>query len=162
MRPEPQQRVISGKGYELKDHLGNVRVVVKDVKEPVNINLRTQFTTYYREISDYYPFGMLMDGRNWQSSTERYGYNGMEQDDYLKENGPLLGQATPLADCVCFPPLVRWEIKQGNSYTTEFRELDTRIGRWWSLDPVFKEWESPYAGFGNKKFAILFLFCSLV
>jgi hypothetical protein len=68
--------------YELKDHLGNVRVVVSDVKEPVDPNTRTQFTTYYKEISDYYPFGMLMEGRNWQSSDERYGYNGMEQDDY--------------------------------------------------------------------------------
>ncbi|MEO6882417.1 MAG: hypothetical protein ABI199_00180 [Bacteroidia bacterium] len=38
----------------------------------------------------------------------------------------------------------------GNAYTTEFRELDTRLGgRWWSLDPKGKAWESPYVGFGD-------------
>jgi hypothetical protein len=72
------------------------------------------------------------------------------RDPVFKEwESPYASFATPLADCVCFPPLVRWEIKQGNSYTTEFRELDTRIGRWWSRDPVFKEWESSYAGFAT-------------
>jgi len=123
MRPEPQVRKLTEKYYELKDHLGNVRVVVKDVKEPVNINLRTQFTTYYREISDYYPFGMLMEGRNWQSGAERYGFNGMEQDDYLKENNTFLPSN---------PNYKPTGI--GNSYTTEFRELDTRIGCWWSRE----------------------------
>jgi len=56
----------------------------------MELNTRTQFYTHYQEISDYYPFGMLMEGRNWQSQDERYGYNGMEQDDYLKENNQYL------------------------------------------------------------------------
>jgi RHS repeat-associated protein len=41
----------------------------------------------------------------------RFGYQGSEKDNELKG--------------------------QGNSYTTEFRQLDPRLGRWLSVDPVF-------------------------
>jgi RHS repeat-associated protein len=44
------------------------------------------------------------------------------------------------------------EVKgEGNSYTTEFRQYDPRVGRWLSLDPLFKNfpWQSPYVGFDN-------------
>lgn len=37
----------------------------------------------------------------------------------------------------------------GKSYTTEFREYNTDIGRWWSLDPKPTASESWYAGMGN-------------
>jgi hypothetical protein len=37
----------------------------------------------------------------------------------------------------------------GNSYTTFFRELDTRLGRWWAVDPQATAWESTYASMGN-------------
>jgi RHS repeat-associated protein len=55
----------------------------------------------------------------------RYGYNGMEKDDEAKNNG--------------------------NSYTTEFRQYDPRLGRWLSLDPKmaeFPQW-SPYVAFND-------------
>lgn len=48
-----------------------------------------------------------MPGRQITSSDYRYGFNGMENDP---------------------------EISNGN-YTTHFRALDTRIGRWWTVDP---------------------------
>lgn len=40
----------------------------------------------------------------------------------------------------------------GNSYTTEFRQYDPRIGRWLSPDPLQKQlpWESPYVAMDNK------------
>jgi RHS repeat-associated protein len=42
------------------------------------------------------------------------------------------------------------EIKgEGNSYTTEFRQYDPRVGRWLTVDPVVKYNESPYASFAN-------------
>ena len=67
---------------------------------------------------------MLMQGRHWENSHwERFGYNGMEKDDEIKG--------------------------KGNSYTTEFRMYDSRLCRWLSTDPIFHEWESPYAGMGN-------------
>ena len=39
----------------------------------------------------------------------------------------------------------------GNQYTTEFRQLDPRIGRWFSLDPLMAKYptESPFNGFSN-------------
>jgi RHS repeat-associated protein len=55
----------------------------------------------------YYPFGMIMPGRSG-GEDYRYGFNGMEKDD----------EGT------------------GNHYVTEFRHLDVRLGRWFSLDPV--------------------------
>ena len=53
----------------------------------------------------------------------RYGFNGMQKDDEVAG--------------------------QGNSYTAEFWQYDSRLGRRWNLDPVFKEHESPYTCFAN-------------
>ncbi len=53
----------------------------------------------------------------------RYAFNGMEKDDEVKGSG--------------------------NSYTTEFRQYDPRIGRWMSLDPVTHHHFSPYSAFDN-------------
>ena len=41
---------------------------------------------------------------------------------------------------------------EGNSYTTEFRQYDPRIGRWLSPDPLQKQlpWQSPYVAMDNK------------
>ena len=38
---------------------------------------------------------------------------------------------------------------QGNSYTTEFRQYDPRVGRWLTIDPKMNSWESPYVGLAN-------------
>lgn len=40
---------------------------------------------------------------------------------------------------------------KGNSYTTEFRQYDPRLGRWLSLDPLMAKFpnQSPYASFNN-------------
>lgn len=55
----------------------------------------------------------------------RYAYNGMEVDNEVSGNG--------------------------NSYTTEFRQYDPRLGRWKSLDPLMASfpWLSPYCAFDN-------------
>jgi len=70
----------------------------------------------------------LFNGGNWVVSKKdenlyRYGYQGSEKDDEVKG--------------------------QGNSYTTRFRQLDPRIGRWLSIDPKATAWESPYVSMGN-------------
>jgi len=58
-------------------------------------------------------------------SAYRYGFNGLEKDDEIKG--------------------------RGNSYTTEFRQYDTRLGRWTSLDPLMAKFPhtSPYVAFAN-------------
>jgi len=66
-----------------------------------------------------------LDGRT-VSDGYRYGYQGSEKDNETKGNG--------------------------NSYTTEFRQLDPRLGRWLSVDPLakdFLEW-SPFNFVMNK------------
>jgi len=43
----------------------------------------------------------------------------------------------------------------GNSNTAEFWQYDSRLGRRWNVDPVVKEWESPYLTYsGNPIFFI--------
>jgi RHS repeat-associated protein len=42
------------------------------------------------------------------------------------------------------------EVKDsGNSYSTEFRQYDPRIGKWFSIDPKMSAWESPYVSMVN-------------
>ena len=56
---------------------------------------------------------------------DRYLFQGQEMDDEVKG--------------------------EGNSYTTEFRQYDPRLGRWMSLDPLMANfpWQSPYCAFDN-------------
>jgi RHS repeat-associated protein len=72
---------------------------------------------------DYSPFGVSLDGRTVEGDFYRRGFNGMEKDDDLKGDG--------------------------NSYTTEFRQLDPRVGRWLSVDPIMKPHLSPYNSMSN-------------
>jgi len=75
--------------------------------------------------SDYQVFGMQMPGRNGNTGDYRYGYQGSEKDDEVKG--------------------------EGNSYTTHFRQLDPRVGRWLSIDPKASSmpWQSPYISMDN-------------
>ncbi|NOQ72871.1 MAG: hypothetical protein GQ574_12750 [Crocinitomix sp.] len=72
--------------------------------------------------TEYYPYGMVLRSES-DGGNYRYGYQGSEKDDEIKGNG--------------------------NSYTTYFRQLDPRIGRWLSIDPKATSWESPYVSMGN-------------
>ncbi|MCR9254448.1 MAG: hypothetical protein NXI20_28800, partial [bacterium] len=118
------QNTLGERSYEVTNHLGNVLAVITDRNTVVD-------STYEAVVimtSDYYPFGMVMPGRNWTASgaeAYRYAYNGMEQDNEVSGNG--------------------------NSYTTEFRQYDPRLGRWKSLDPLMKQFPylSPYCAFDN-------------
>ena len=65
---------------------------------------------------------MEMAGRGF-SGSYRFGYQGSEKDNEVSG--------------------------EGNSYTTEFRQLDPRLGRWFSVDPVFQPWQSPYTSMDN-------------
>ncbi len=45
---------------------------------------------------------------------------------------------------------------EGNEYSTEFRQYDARLGKWLSIDPLFRNfpWQSPYAAFDNNPILI--------
>jgi RHS repeat-associated protein len=74
------------------------------------------------------PFGVELKGRNLKKNNAknyRYSFNGMEADDQVKGDG--------------------------NSYTTEYRINDPRLGRWLSVDPEAEQMpdESTYTSMGN-------------
>jgi RHS repeat-associated protein len=82
-----------------------------------------EFESDLQSYSDYYPFGMQMPGRNGGNNDYRYGYQGSESDNEVKG--------------------------QSNSYTTHFRQLDPRLGRWLTIDPKATPFESPYTSMAN-------------
>ena len=78
-----------------------------------------------RTCSDYSPFGVELDGRT-VSGGYRFGFQGSEKDNEFKGDG--------------------------NSYTTEFRQLDPRLGRWLSVDALYyksPDWTPYRFGFNN-------------
>jgi len=83
-----------------------------------------------RTCSDYSPFGVELDGRTVSNYRYRFGYQGSEKDNEFKGDG--------------------------NSYTTEFRQLDPRLCRWLCVDPKSKEtpFESPYASMNNSPISL--------
>lgn len=111
-------RTIGNKMYELKDHLGNVRTVVTDRK----LYDGTNYTAQIVSVADYYPYGMQMPGRQQTSDVYRYGFQGQEKDDEVK-NG------------------------EGNSVNYKYRMHDPRIGRFFAEDPLKAKYphNSPYA-----------------
>lgn len=77
---------------------------------------------------DYSPFGMVIPGRNWTAASATVyslGYQGSISIDEISGTS--------------------------NCYSTFFRELDPRLGRWWSIDPEIQQspWESPYMSMGS-------------
>jgi RHS repeat-associated protein len=110
------------KVYELKNHLGNVLAVVSDVKLGVSTS---SLVDYYIgdvvEMTDYEPFGMQLASRHWVSgSGYRFGFNGKESDD--EWNG------------------------EGNMVDFGARVYDSRLGRWFAIDPFVQDYpsHSPY------------------
>jgi RHS repeat-associated protein len=72
-----------------------------------------------------------MPGRNYNSNTYRYGFNGKENDDEVKGSD--------------------------NSYDFGARIYDSRIGRWLSLDPLQSKYPalSPYHSFANSPILVV-------
>jgi RHS repeat-associated protein len=119
---------IGKKGYELSNHLGSVITVVSDKVIPhSNGSTVDYWLADILQSTDYSPFGVLLSNRTLSKSgvTDfvRFGYQGSEMDNELKDGG--------------------------NSYTTEYRQLDPRLGRWFSSDPVFQPHQSPYNSMDN-------------
>lgn len=79
--------------------------------------------------NDYYPFGSLVPNRHGSADDYRYGFQGQEKDDEVKG--------------------------EGNSLNYTHRMLDTRIGRFFSTDPLEKKypWNSSFAFAENSPIA---------
>jgi RHS repeat-associated protein len=119
----------------MKNHLGNVLLVVTDLKLGQEIGSADDTTDYYLPevvaANDYYPFGMPMSFRTWQGGTYRYGFNGKEAD------GEWSGE--------------------GNSYDFGARMYEGRLGRWMSVDPYLREYPSisSFSAFGCSPITIV-------
>jgi len=114
-------RTIAFKEYELKDHLGNVTVVVDDYKTPKNpLNLSQGYTASFSSYTNYYAFGMMQPGRNSNPTNYRFGFNGKENDNEVKG--------------------------VGNQQDYGFRIYDPRIAKFLSVDPITKDYPelTPY------------------
>jgi RHS repeat-associated protein len=111
------------KRYFLTNHLGTVNATITDRK------IYNTTDHYYEPVivmyAETYCFGFLMPNRSFNLEESRYLLHGMEYDSEVSGTG--------------------------NSYTTEFRQFDPRLGRWKSLDPLMHmfPWMSPYVAFDN-------------
>jgi hypothetical protein len=75
--------------------------------------------------SHHTSFGSLIENRSWNAgSGYRYGFNGQEGDAELSG--------------------------EGNSYTAENWQYDSRLGRRWNVDPDYKHSSSNYSTFSNR------------
>lgn len=122
------KRTLGKKLYEQNDHVGSVRAVVSDAREVQRSG--TDLLAFAPRVDSWtetYAYGSNAPARN-ASSTYRYGFNGMEQDDELHGDG--------------------------NAYTTDYRLYDTRVGRWMSTDPVRHDNWSPYNAFDDNPIAL--------
>ncbi len=114
-------RILGEKEYELKDHLGNVRVVISDVKlngdgdqggksAPTAQAGQAPYMADMRGYNNYYPGGMLQPERHWSIKDYRYKHQGQESDPEI--------------------------YGEGNSYAYRHRMSDPRVIRFWSVDPL--------------------------
>lgn len=112
--------------YVKDNHLGNVHVVVSDRKIANDDNSDNIIDSYSADVIqavDRYPGGFSMPGRSFSANSYSYGYNaGSEKDDEITG-------------------------VTGSHFTTFFREGDTRLWTWWSIDPKYTQmpWQSPYS-----------------
>ena len=103
--------------YVLRDHLGNTRVTFTDAN-----NDGTVGESDIKQINNYYPFGLNMEG-NWNGSfpeaKNKYGYNEKELNTDFGLN---------------------W-----NDYGARF--YDPAMARWLAVDPMAEKmrWHSPYS-----------------
>ncbi len=108
--------------YELTDHLGNVMVTILDRRQPYSSGDNT-YKPYTISSTDYYPFGYPIPNRSTNIGGYRYFFNGQEGDN------EVLGEVA--------------------NFTAEFWQYDSRLGRRWNLDWIYKPFASNYAAFAN-------------
>ncbi len=115
------KRNVNLKQYEISDHLGNVTVVVSDQRAVTIVGSTVTGTANVLAYNNYYPFGMQMPERFKTPQLYRYGFNGKEKDSEWNSGGAI--------------------------YDYGFRIYDPRIGKFLSVDPLFKSfpWNSSYA-----------------
>ncbi len=136
------------KRYELSNHLGNVLAVITDRKiEHCDAGDLSYYVAHSLcrlggmvSVTDYYPFGSFSNAalaveikeRSWSVSSYRFGFNGKEKDPEGMGGG-------------------------GATYDYGFRFYNPQLGKFLSVDPLFKSypWYTPYQFAGNMPIAAI-------
>jgi hypothetical protein len=121
--------VIGNKFFELSNHLGNVYNVLSDKKIAIDNNNDGKIDGYISDVvsaSDFQAFGALRANRSFNGDAYRYSFQKQESDEEL--------------------------FGEGNSYFFKYRLEDSRIGRFYSIDPLSSKYPhyTPYSFSGNK------------
>lgn len=119
------------KRYELRNQVESVLATISDEKHGVDVdsdNIIDSYESVVISASDYFPGGMVMEGREFNQGSYRFGFGGHEKSDEIKGIG--------------------------NSYTAEFWEYDPRLLRRWNCDPVLNVSQSPYVALENNPILI--------
>ncbi len=132
------------KQYELSNHLGNVLVTVSDKRVGVDMidaqgnpvvdalgnyvyedGIADGYFADVTSATDYYPFGMSVPGRTFNKNSYRFNFQGQETET---------------------------ELWGGEASFFKYRISDNRLGRFFSVDPLAKDypWNSTYAFQENK------------
>lgn len=111
--------------FELPNWTGNIIATISDKKVGIDKDNNGQIDYYKSTVlsaSDYYPFGMPMPGRNFSSSTYRFGFNGKENDN------------------------------ETSTQDYGFRIYDPRVSRFLSVDPITRDYPglTPYQFASNR------------
>ncbi len=130
--PDTDFTLVKGdKRYEFSNHLGNVLTVTSDKIAVASIDgtgtIAETYAASLMSAKNYYPFGMVMPSYSYlNDERHRYGFQGQEQDDEIKG--------------------------KGNSVNYKYRMHDARLGRFFAIDPLSKEypWNSVYAFSENR------------
>ena len=122
-------RSLGHKHYEISNHLGNVLSVITDQKLPVVVDSTVvSYAAVVLSATDYSPFGVGLYGRSW-SEGYRFGFNVKERDSEL--NGI------------------------GNAYDFGSRIYDSRLGRFFGIDPMNPTMRSPFSYAANSPIAFI-------
>lgn len=129
VNPYKYTRTLGWKYYEFSNHLGNVLTVYSDLKTALDANSNGEVDGYkvqIIDIADYSPFGVQLDGRTVSLDSYKYGFQNQEKDDEIKGIG--------------------------NSLNFEYRMHDPRVGRFFAIDPLARQYPfwTPYAFSGNQ------------
>jgi len=110
--------------YELTDHLGNVTTTLPDRKYITpNADNEPIYIPDAVTYTDYYPFGFPMPRPGFTMGGYRYFFNGQEADNEV--------------------------FGEGVSFSAEFWQYDSRLGRRWNVDPKIQRGISVYSCFNN-------------
>jgi RHS repeat-associated protein len=113
------------------NHLGNVLAVITDRRiQACGAGDVMYYNAQVVSVSDYYPFGMGIKEREWSDSTfsYRFGFNGYENEPDIAGQGSVIDFGA--------------------------RIYDSRLGRFFSTDPIVYPYWSPYQYDGNSPIAL--------